>query len=76
MGDLSRDDKLDVEDRNSENLIHLIELAVSVRSKLRAIGQWKLADEIRDRLLEVGIALKDFSNKITQVLRGELQVSR
>ncbi len=36
-----------------------IELLVDVRSKLRANKQWALADEIRDRLDELGITLED-----------------
>ncbi len=36
-----------------------IELAVAVRSQLRAQKQWNLADWIRDRLQELGVELRD-----------------
>ncbi|WP_322796646.1 cysteine--tRNA ligase [Tepidiforma sp.] len=36
-----------------------IDLLVEVRSELRAAKQWALADRVRDRLLELGIELKD-----------------
>ena len=37
----------------------LMQLLVDTRSKLRAAKQWKLADEIRSRLAELGIGLED-----------------
>ncbi|NOZ62946.1 MAG: cysteine--tRNA ligase [Calditrichaeota bacterium] len=37
----------------------LIELLIDVRKKLRENKQWALADEIRDRLFDMGIELKD-----------------
>lgn len=40
-------------------LTSLIELLVQVRSRLRETEQWALADEIRDRLAELGVALED-----------------
>jgi cysteinyl-tRNA synthetase len=39
--------------------IPFIELLVSVRDKLRAEGNWALADDIRSRLGEVGVILED-----------------
>jgi cysteinyl-tRNA synthetase len=36
-----------------------IELLVSVRQELRQARQWQLADAIRSRLGELGIALED-----------------
>ena len=36
-----------------------VDLLVETRSRLRAAGQYSLADEIRDRLAELGIVLED-----------------
>ena len=36
-----------------------IDLLVETRSKLRAARQWALADEIRDRLADLGVAVED-----------------
>ncbi len=43
----------------------LLELLVEMRSRLRAAGQWPLADEIRDRLSSLGITLEDAPGKTT-----------
>jgi len=43
----------------------LVQILIDVRRKLRETKQWALSDEIRDRLGEVGIILKDCSNKTT-----------
>jgi cysteinyl-tRNA synthetase len=37
----------------------LVELTLDIRGKLRDIKQWALADEIRDRLNELGIIVED-----------------
>ena len=37
----------------------LIELLISTRNQLREAKQWQLADEIRAKLDEAGIALED-----------------
>jgi cysteinyl-tRNA synthetase len=37
----------------------LLDLLILVRTTLRAQGAWSLADSIRDRLAELGIALED-----------------
>jgi cysteinyl-tRNA synthetase len=37
----------------------LVELTLDIRSKLRDIKQWALADEIRDRLNDLGIIVED-----------------
>ena len=44
--------------RHSESLPDLF---ISTRNQLREAGQWQLADEIRDKLAELGIALEDTS---------------
>ncbi|GAI06393.1 unnamed protein product, partial [marine sediment metagenome] len=36
-----------------------IELLISTRNQLREAGQWQLADDIRAKLAELGIALED-----------------
>ena len=36
-----------------------VDLLVEVRAKLRAAKQWALADEVRDRLRELGVAIED-----------------
>jgi len=36
-----------------------IELLISVRKGLREAKQWRMADEIRDRLVELGVVLED-----------------
>jgi cysteinyl-tRNA synthetase len=43
---------------DAEALIHLL---IDVREKLRQAKQWQLADVIRQRLIELGIALEDTS---------------
>ncbi len=44
---------------SAAKLAPLVDLIVWVRAQLRAGQQWGLADEIRDRLSELGIALED-----------------
>jgi len=39
--------------------IQLVELLIDTRAGLRASQQWTLADQLRDRLQELGIALED-----------------
>jgi cyanophycinase-like exopeptidase len=41
------------------NLAPFVELLIDLRAKLRAAQQWALADELRDRLVALGIALED-----------------
>ena len=36
-----------------------LEILLEIREKLRLAKQWKLADEIRDRLLQIGIIVED-----------------
>jgi cysteinyl-tRNA synthetase len=36
-----------------------VELLVELRGKLRGAKQWALADEVRDRLRELGVAIED-----------------
>jgi len=50
---------LDDEEGESAPLAPFVELLIDVRSRLRAAGQWALADEIRDGLSELGIVLED-----------------
>lgn len=42
-----------------------VELLIEVRSRLRAARQWGLADEIRDRLSDLGIILEDGQTETT-----------
>jgi hypothetical protein len=41
------------------NLTPLVELLVDLRNRLRAAHQWELADDLRNRLAALGIALED-----------------
>ena len=41
------------------NLAPFVELLVDVRAKLRDAKQWALADELRDRLVALGVTLED-----------------
>ena len=41
----------------------LVQILIDIRKKLRETKQWALSDEIRDRLGEIGIVLKDRSDK-------------
>ena len=41
------------------NLTPFIELLIDLRATLRDSQQWALADQIRDRLAALGIALED-----------------
>jgi len=43
----------------------IIQILIDVRKKLREAKQWALSDEIRDRLDEIGIILKDQPEKTT-----------
>jgi cysteinyl-tRNA synthetase len=36
-----------------------VELALDLRRKLRDLKQWTLADEVRDRLAELGVVVED-----------------
>jgi len=36
-----------------------IDLLVDIRSKLRSVRQWALADEVRDRLRTLGVTVED-----------------
>ena len=49
----------DALESSTQDMDSLIELLVSVRTRLRDAGQWALADEIRQRLSELGIILED-----------------
>jgi cysteinyl-tRNA synthetase len=43
----------------------IIQILIDVRKKLRETKNWDLSDEIRDRLDEIGIVLKDHPDKTT-----------
>jgi cyanophycinase-like exopeptidase len=49
----------EVPEEGRANFAPLVELLIEVRAQLRADEQWALADEIRDRLAELGIILED-----------------
>ena len=44
---------------NSEKLSGVVEMLIAMRNEARANKNWKLSDEIRDKLLALGIQLKD-----------------
>jgi cysteinyl-tRNA synthetase len=44
---------------NSEKLNGVIEMLIEMRNDARANKNWALSDEIRDKLLALGIQLKD-----------------
>lgn len=46
----------------------LIDLLVETRTKLRQNKQWALADEVRNRLTEMGVQLKDSAEGTTWTL--------
>jgi cysteinyl-tRNA synthetase len=46
-------------ERGASDAAPFIELLIDVRTKLRAEGQWALADQVRDGLKQLGIVLKD-----------------
>jgi hypothetical protein len=50
---------------DTENVDAFINLLVQVRTRLRAEKQWALADEIRQRLAELGIILEDDPTETT-----------
>jgi hypothetical protein len=43
----------------TESVESFIDLAVQMRTRLRSDKQWELADEIRDRLADLGVILED-----------------
>lgn len=49
----------DVASRSYDKLDGLMELVISLRAQLRKEKNWDLADEIRNKLTELGITLKD-----------------
>jgi len=51
--------------RRAADVAPLVELLVQVRTDLRAAKQWGLADEIRQRLAELGIVLEDGPTETT-----------
>lgn len=44
---------------NSDKLIGVVEMLIEMRNEARANKNWALSDEIRDKLLALGIQLKD-----------------
>jgi hypothetical protein len=53
------------EENETDRATPLIELLVKIRARLRADKQWTLADEIRERLSELGITLEDGPTETT-----------
>ena len=47
----------------------VLEILVDVRGKLRVKGEFELADQIRDRLREIGIILEDIGYQTRWKLR-------
>ena len=46
-------------DNSSEKLEGVVEMLIEMRNEARANKNWSLSDEIRDKLLALGIQLKD-----------------
>ena len=44
---------------SSEKLEGVVEMLIGMRNEARANKNWSLSDEIRDKLLDLGIQLKD-----------------
>ena len=42
-----------------------VDLLIEVRSELRRLAQWELADSIRDRLVELGVSVEDVKDGTT-----------
>jgi len=53
------------EQRASADASPFIQLLIEVRTELRAAKQWAIADSIRDRLTQHGVALEDGPNGTT-----------
>jgi cysteinyl-tRNA synthetase len=51
--------RLDVQHGKGAEAAPFIDLLVETRSKLRSVKQWALADELRDRLAELGVLVED-----------------
>jgi len=51
--------------KGSESSSPFIELLIATRLSLRASNQYELADQIRDRLLELGVQIEDGANNTT-----------
>jgi cysteinyl-tRNA synthetase len=51
--------KLDRPDGNVADVAPFIDLLLEIRNDLRALKQWELADQIRDRLTSLGVSLED-----------------
>lgn len=49
----------DTQECDDEALAPYIDALIEIRARLRAEKQWALADEVRDRLAELGIVLED-----------------
>lgn len=49
----------DIQECDDEALAPYIDILVEIRARLRAEQQWALADEVRDRLTELGVVLED-----------------
>ncbi len=51
--------KNDLSDDDSDKLSSVVELLIAMRKEARENKNWALSDKIRDKLLEIGIQLKD-----------------
>jgi cysteinyl-tRNA synthetase len=58
--------------KDTENLgnltSELVEFLLELRKKARSEKNWALSDEIRDRILKMGIKIKDGKDKTTWTL--------
>ena len=56
--------------RHEENLVeNLVETLLALRQQFRAENNWQKADDIRDRLHNIGIAIEDGSDNTTWRLK-------
>ena len=55
----------DALEENSQGADAFVDLLVQVRARLRDTGQWALADEIRNRLVELGVIIEDGPTETT-----------
>lgn len=52
-------DKIYIIDSQAAKAVYLIDVLVEIRRETRRVGNWEIADYIRDRLLAIGSKVKD-----------------
>jgi cysteinyl-tRNA synthetase len=58
-------EKVEAEATENTKQSELIELLIDLRNQARTVKDFKQSDAIRDRLLELGVQLKDTANGTT-----------